>query len=291
MRRGLAILLLGLLAAGCGGASKQAVTTTAPAYTVRAVPQGLPVGVVGPLAIDLSGVILLHGRLRDVTNARLVLADARAVDLATVARAARAHPDVHFALVGGSTRGERAPNLVGVVLREDEAAMIAGIAAAAAAVDEGGLTPRVAWVGPEERKLAAAFGRGVRALAPSVAVLHQWSRAIPARCKEAALIALDRGATVVMAHNGVCADAAASAAHQQNLPALRLGDFELPSVAAEILVRDALAGRYHGGEDLVFGTASGAVGIRTLDPRIPLATVARARASAQSLQNGVPPSR
>ena len=36
---------------------------------------------------------------------------------------------------------------------------------------------------------------------------------------------------------------------------LSLGDFELPSVAATMVVRDAVAGVFHGGEDLVFGAA------------------------------------
>jgi hypothetical protein len=291
MRPGCVILLLCVLLTGCRGGAKRAQTTTAPARPARAIPIGIPVGVVGPLAIDASGVTVAHGTLRDVADLRLVLADARAVPLATIARVARAHPGTHFALVGASTADDRAQNLVGLVLQDDQAAYLAGIAAGYSAADQGGATRRVAWVGPEERKLAAAFGRGVHAAAPEVAVLHQWSRQIAGRCKEAALIGLDRGASVVMTHGGVCADAAVAAAHQQNRPALRLGDFELPSVAAASVVRDAVNGVYHGNEDILFGTASGAVGIRHLDARIPLATAARARAATQGLQGGTPPGR
>jgi hypothetical protein len=224
-----------------------------------------------------------------VGDLALVLVSSEVADAATVAEAARAHPAGHFALVGASTKGNRAPNLVGLVLPEDQAALLAGLAAGLAAADQGGSTPEVAWIGPEERRLAAAFGRGVHQARPDAAVLHQWSRAIPARCKEAALTALDRGATIVMAHGGICAEAAAAAAHEQNLPALRLSDFEVPGVAAALVAHDALAGIYHGGEDLVFGAGSGAVGIRHLDPRIPLATAARARTAAQELANGVAP--
>ncbi len=89
-----------------------------------------------------------------------------------------------------------------------------------------------------------------------------------------------------MAHRGTCADAVVAAAHQQNLPALRIDDFELPSVAAEFVARDALAGVYRGNEDLVFGAASGAIGIRALDPRISVAAAAQARAAAQRLASG-----
>ena len=46
------------------------------------------------------------------------------------------------------------------------------------------------------------------------------------------------------------------------------------------LARDAANGVYHGREDIVFGAPSGAIAIRALDPRIPLATVLRARAVA-----------
>jgi hypothetical protein len=64
----------------------------------------------------------------------------------------------------------------------------------------------------------------------------------------------------------------------------------LPDVPATQVARDAVGGVYHGGEDLVFGAASGAVGIRRLDPRISPTTAVRARAAAQELASGRPPS-
>jgi hypothetical protein len=294
MRRGAVLVLCGaLLTAGCGG--ERASTTTgaslraAPAK--RAVAEPLRVGVVGPLRVDVPGVRAEPGSLDDVAGAPLVLVDSRSADPADVARAAHAHPASHYAIVGATAEGNRAPNLVGVVLDEEAAAFLGGITAGLVAADEGGADPRVAWIGPEERRLAAAFGRGVHESAPETAVLHQWSRAIPARCKQSALTAIDRGASVVMAHGGVCADAAAAAAHQQNLPALRISDFLLPGVAAGIVARDAAAGVFHGGDDLVFGPETGAVGVSHLDPRISPTTAARARGSAQELANGLAISR
>jgi hypothetical protein len=132
--------------------------------------------------------------------------------------------------------------------------------------------------------------RGVHDVAPGAVVLRAWSADRPAACKEAALGALARGATILMAHGGLCATAAIAGAHQQNHPGLRLSDFLLPDVAAAQVVRDAVGGAYHGGEDLVFGAASGAVGVRTLDPRISAATAVRARAAAQELASGRSPS-
>jgi len=120
-------------------------------------------------------------------------------------------------------------------------------------------------------------------------VLHGWSKRNPARCKEAALATLVRGAVVVMAHDGLCAEAVASAAHDQNDVALALTDFELPSVAASLVARDAVAGVFRGGEDIVFGAASGAIGVRRLDPRISADVALQARAAAQELASGVVP--
>src|SRR4051794_38043491 len=224
MRRGMLWLLALLVVGGCGGsrAAVPAPTTTVAAGAARTT--GLRVGVVGPLVLDVQGVSERRGTLREVAGAPLVLADAHVVGPAAIAAAARAHPAAHFALVGASTKRHRAPNLVGLVLRRDQAAYLAGVTAGLAAAEGGGAGARVAWVGPAERALAAAFGRGVRSAGPDVAVLHQRSSGIPARCKEAALTALDRGATVVMARGGLCADAAAAAAHEQNVPALRLDD-------------------------------------------------------------------
>jgi basic membrane lipoprotein Med (substrate-binding protein (PBP1-ABC) superfamily) len=171
------------------------------------------------------------------------------------------------------------------VLKDDDAAYLAGVTAGIAAGESGDAT-RVAWVGPVERALAVAFGRGVHAAAPGVAVLHQWSRSVPARCKEAALTGLGRSAVVVMAHGGLCAAAAASAAHEQNVPALELDDFLLPSVAAGLVAREAVSGVFHSG-DVVFGPQTGAVGVRTIDPRIGPTAVAGARSAAQDLASGV----
>ena len=116
-------------------------------------------------------------------------------------------------------------------------------------------------------------------------MLHQWSRVRPRALKEAALTGLGRSAVVVMAHGGLCAAAAASAAHEQNAPALRLGNFLFPEVAAGLVAREATRGVFHGG-NVVFGPETGAIGVRNLDPRITATAVAGARAAAQDLASG-----
>lgn len=278
------VLVCVLALSGCGG-KHHAVATTA-TQTVTA-PTGLRIGVVGSLTVDVPGIVPRHETLSRIAPDPLVVVDSHAASAAVVASVARAHPTIHFALVGESVKGQHAPNLAGLVLKEDDAAYLAGVTAGLAAA-ESGASARVAWVGPEERALAASFGRGVHAAAPAVAVLHQWSRSIPGRCKEAALTGLGRSAVVVMAHGGLCAAAAASAAHEQNVPALALGDFLFPAVAAGLVAREAVSGVFHGG-DVVFGPQTGAIGVGKLDPRISPTTVAGARAAAQDLASGGAP--
>ena len=293
MRLGAALgLVLALLGAGCGGVPGTARTTSATttkAKPVAPAPTGLRVGLVGPLELDVAGVVARHVTLG--STAPFVLVSAQAADPATVAAAARAHPASHYALVGASTKGHRSPNLVGLVLSENVAATVAGYVAGFAAAEAGATSPRVAWVGPMERRLAGAFARGVHNALPAAAVLDEWSRPVPGLCKEAALLAIDRGAMVVMAHGGLCAKAASAAAHEQNLPGLELGNFEFPDVVANLVARDATEGVYHGGEDIFFGAASGAIGIGALDPRISFATLGRARAVVQELASGLRPAR
>ncbi|HET7450183.1 MAG TPA: BMP family ABC transporter substrate-binding protein [Gaiellaceae bacterium] len=281
MRLVLPVLVCVLAVSGCGAKHDATATTTARATTA---PSGLRIGVVGSLTIDVPGIVPRHETLANIADDPLVLVDSHAADAAAVAAVARAHPTIHFALVGASVKGQTAPNLAGLVLKEDDAAYLAGVTAGLAAA-ETGPAARVEWVGPEERALAAAFGRGVHAAAPGVAVLHQWSRSVPARCKEAALTGLGRSAVVVMAHRGLCAAAAASAAHEQNAPALALGDFLFPGVAAGLAAREAVSGVFHS-RDVVFGPQTGAIGVGHLDPRFSPAVVAGARAAAQDLASG-----
>jgi hypothetical protein len=274
------VLLCVLAASACGAKHHAAATTT----TQTTAASGLRIGVVGPLTIDVPGIVPRHETLTHIADDPLVVVDAHTAAPDVVAAVARAHPTIHFALVGASVKGQHAPNLAGVVLKEDDAAYLAGVTAGLAAA-ETGAAARVAWVGPEERALAAAFGRGVHAAAPGVAVLHQWSRSVPARCKEAALTGLGRSAVVVMAHRGLCAAAAASAAHEQNMPALALGNFMFPAIAAGLVAREAVSGVFHSG-DVVFGPRTGAIGVGTLDPLISPTAVAGARAAAQDLASG-----
>jgi basic membrane lipoprotein Med (substrate-binding protein (PBP1-ABC) superfamily) len=295
MRCSAALLLLCLLA-GCGGGANDAgpATTSTRSIPPRAEQDGLRIGVVGPLVLHVRGAVIEHGSLAEVAGDPLVVVSAAVPAATRVAATAAAQPVTHFALVGSSTSSATGKhplkNLAGLVLRHDQAALLGGAVAGLVAVEVGATDARVAWVGPREPPLVDAFVRGVHTTDPGATVLRAFAPDRPAACKEAALGALGRGAIVVMARGGICADAAIAGAHQQNHPGLRLSDFELPEVAAAQIVTDAVAGVFHGGEDLVYGAASGAVAVRALDPRISSATAVRARAAAQQLAEGLRPS-
>ena len=288
MRTRVAFVALVACAAGCGNA-KHKVTHTTRAATPPA-PTGLPVAVVGRLDVHVTGATVAHATLGRAAAA-FVLVSARSTGLSAVARAAAANPGTQYAFVGGSTHGARRSNLTGVVLRDDQAAFLGGVVAALVARDDGGSQRRIAWVGPERRRLSTAFARGAHAVDPSVEILIGLSTGVPAACKEAALGATARGAVVIMAEGGGCADAAVAGFHQANHVGLRLADFELPDVAAAQITRGAVAGVFHGGEDVVFGAASGAIGVARLDARISPTTAIAARAAAQQVANGQRPSR
>jgi basic membrane lipoprotein Med (substrate-binding protein (PBP1-ABC) superfamily) len=288
----LAVLLGAVATAGCGGTVDTASTTAKarphPARTVAK--SGLRIGVVGLLHVRVAGAVSEPGTLRQTAGDALVVVSAETKDLDAVIAVADAHPTSHYALVGAPSRTNRRPNVAGLVLDDAQAALLGGVVAGLVAADQGGRDARVAWVGPEERRLAGAFARGTHTILPGTTVLRAWSRDNPASCKEAALSAVDRGAVVVMAHGGACAEAALDGTHEQNRVALQLSDFEFRDVAADAVVRDAVAGMYHGGEDLVFGASSGAIGIRRLDPRISSELALRARTAAQELASGRRPS-
>lgn len=292
MRMRAALIVLALAVAGCGGPRRVPTVSTAKVGAVPAPPLALRVGVVGPLETQpVPGAKFVHGAsLATMPAYPLVIVPASATPLASVLAVAQRYPTSHYAYLGGSTAGAHRANVVGLVLRDDQAATLGGFVAGLVAQEQGGGSPRVAWVGPEERKLADAFVRGVHDALANVTVLRAWSESSPASCKEAALGAIGRGAVAVMAHGGLCADAAVEGAHQQNKVGLRIADFELLDAPVGAVVRDAVNGIYHGGEDLVFGARTGAIGVVRLDGGVSEAAGIRARAAAQQLANGLRPS-
>jgi basic membrane lipoprotein Med (substrate-binding protein (PBP1-ABC) superfamily) len=282
----LGVVMLAVLAlVGCGGTKQQRHSATTKAATVRAA---FDVHVVGPLNVSLAGVRVTRGTLAGRDGEPLVVVSASAVAPAAVSAAAANDPTTHFALVGASTKGLEQPNLVGVVFRRDQAARLGGILAGLVAAGSGGSETQVAWVGPGTKHVISAFRHAVHEADAAATVRVTPSPGSPARCKEAALTAFLAGAVAVMSRGGLCAAAVENAAAEQNRVATSLSDFELPDVAVTSVVRSALEGSYAGGEDLVFGFASGAIAVRRLDPRVPSDVAVQVRRAAQHLASGTP---
>jgi basic membrane protein A len=269
MRGAALAILFAVIVAGCGG-QPSSTATTPRTNTTRD---------------SSTGVVTLGDRLKrktlDAADLVLVGRDAR-----NVGAIARAHPSAHFVLVGRSYEGVHAPNVAGVLFRDDEAAYLAGVVAALVTAEEGALDAEVAWVGGARPALVRAFARGAHAVDRGVTVARTWSVPDPTLCKEAAITAIGRGAGVIFTGRGGCAEGALAAARDQNAVGLALGDFEQASVAVDRLVDDARNGLYHDGENVVFGAATGAVGIGRLDRRISPDVVAQARLTAQELASG-----
>jgi hypothetical protein len=222
--RGAALVVVCLLAAGCG-AARHAAPEGSTAPRRPAAPPALRVAVIGRMPVSVAGVATAP-----VDEADLVVVARRVAGLAALVAS---HPGTHFVLVGRSFRDASAKNVSGILFRD------------------------------------------------------AWSVPAPAGCKEAALDAISRGASVVFAGTGACAEGALAGAAEQNAVGLRLTNFERPAAAVAQTVRDAVQGRHHGGEDVVFGAASGAVGVGRLDPRVSTDTVVRAREVAQELADGL----
>ena len=278
-----AVLLLG--AAGCGGDDRAAGTMDGHARTARVSTtpaDAVRVATVGDVRLRRAGLAR-----SGIDDADLVVV---APEVRDVAKLARDHPAAHVVLVGRSHASAPGPNVTGLLFREDEAAYLAGTVAGLVTAEEGARDPAVAWVGTRARAGAArAFRRGVRAAAGGgVRVIQRWAPSDPARCKESALEAILRGATVVFAGGGPCASGALAAASDQNAVGLELADFERPAVAVSELADEARRGLFHRGEDVVFGAASGAVGVGRLDPRVSADTIARAKEVEAELAAGAP---
>ncbi|HEV2591365.1 MAG TPA: hypothetical protein VGU02_05665 [Gaiellaceae bacterium] len=261
--------------AGCG-TTHVVTTTVAKPHRAAPAPTGLRIGVVrGVDVAPVFGAVYEHGSLEQVAGDALVLVPAASA--AQIASVAAQHPSSHFALIGAPSPDLMLPNVAGLVVPDDQAAQVAGVVAGVVASDEGIQQPRVGWAGPEQPALADAFARGVHEVAPGAQILHAWSANVPAACKEAALAVVQRGAVAVLSPHGLCAEAAIAGAHEQNIVGLELDQFELLFVPAAQIVRDAVEGIYHGGENIVFGRRSGAIGVGTLDPRISAEQAIRAR--------------
>jgi hypothetical protein len=284
------LALLALAGAGCGGPTAHTTSTVQRPVTSTVSSEALHIGVVGGLSFSATGAVADPGSLDEVAADALVLVPAGAVSDASLRLVARAHPGSHFAVIGGSARGVRLRNVAGVLLRRNQATYLAGLVVGLVAKAGGTQHPKVALVGPAASTLLGAFRHGVHVAFAGAEATGAPSSEDPAACKEAALGAVDEGAVAIVSSRGPCALGALEAAAEQHIVGQSLADFEIRGAIASAIVRAALQGVYYGREDLNYGWGAGAVGIVRLDPLIPSGVAVQARAIAQRLAEGLPPS-
>lgn len=131
-----------------------------------------------------------------------------------VAQAAAAYPRTHFALIDAA--GPRAPNVTGVLFREEEGSFLVGALA-------GGMTRTglLGFVGGMEipliRKFEAGYRAGVKTVRPQARVIakytNNWEQVD--RGKELALTLFEQGADIVYHASGRCGLGVIEAAKQK----------------------------------------------------------------------------
>jgi basic membrane protein A len=245
------VLVLAVVAAGCGSKKQAAGTTTATAATTTNAAASFRVG----LSTDTGGlndrsfnhlayVGLLKAEHQLGITGRVVLANSSSAyipNLSSLARqgynlvigvgfteiqameaVAKQFPKTHFAIVDVSNADEgKLPNVEGLLFKEQEAGYLAGYAAGLAAKQRGGKA--VSTVGGQKQppvdRYIAGFQAGAKAADPGIQTPNGYSNDFsnPSKCKEVALNQIAAGSVVVFQVAGGCGLGALDAAKEKNV--------------------------------------------------------------------------
>ena len=255
MRRGpaLVLLVLALVAGGCGGTASKSGGTSASTPTTTSGGKKIKVGLVTDIGglndrsfNHLNYVGLLRAQQELGVQGR-VLESKQGADyvpnLSTLAQehydlvigvgflmadaldtVAHKFPDVNFAIVDFSQADlkHKPKNVVGILFKEQESGYLAGYLAALEVKHEGG--PQVvSTVGgqkiPPVDRYIAGFQAGAKAANPGVKTLNGYSQDFvdQAKCKEIALSQIAQGSQAVMQVAGGCGLGALDAAKEKNV--------------------------------------------------------------------------
>jgi basic membrane protein A len=200
---------------------------------------------------------------------------------------AKQFPKTHFAIVDVSNADEgKLPNVEGLLFKEQEAGYLAGYAAGLAAKAKGGHA--VSSVGGQKQppvdRYIAGYQAGAKAAFPGVQTINGYSQDFEAqaRCKEVALNQIQAGSVVVFQVAGGCGLGALDAAHEKNVWGIGvdadqgyLGPWVLTSALKRVdtsvydSIKDAVDGKFKGGQDAVYGLNQDGVGIGKFSPQAP----------------------
>lgn len=236
----------------------------------------------------------------------LVLASG-AAPVTAVDAVAQRYPRVHFALVDVSRESlpPRPRNVSGLRFAEQEAGYLAGYLAGLVSRAAAGSQQAVGSVGgrstPAVDRYLGGFQAGARAADDKIALLNAYAGGFrdPAKCKELALDEITQGAGAIFAVAGHCGTGALVAARERSVwgigvdvDASSRGGHILTSavkridVAVFLTVEAVRDGRFAGGRDVVFGVASGGVGLGAISRQVPADLVARVKRVQDALAAG-----
>jgi len=329
------VVALAVTAAGCGSSKKSSgtTTTTATAPTTTSSSSGFKVG----LITDIGGLndrgfnhlayvgLLKAGRNLGVKT-RVVQSASPSeyipnlsalarqgynlvigvgfTEIAAMKAVAKSFPKTRFAIVDVSNADEgNAPNVEGLLFKEQEVGYLAGYAAGLAAKADGKDT--VSSVGGQKQppvdRYIAGYQAGAKAAFPGVKTLNGYSQdfAIEAKCKEIALNQIAAGSDVVFQVAGGCGLGALDAAKAQSVWGIGvdadqgfLGTHILTSAlkgvdtAVYLSIKDAKEGHFKGGQDAVYGLQQHGVGLGKFSPKAPKGIEAKTLKIEQQIIGG-----
>jgi basic membrane protein A len=216
-------------------------------------------------------------------------------------------PKVSFAIVDFSQKQlkSKPANVRGLLFKEQEAGYLVGYLAGLVTKQEAGSKQVVGSVGgqriPPVDRYIAGYQAGAKAASPGIVTLNAYSQDFvdQARCKEAALDQIARGAHVVFQVAGQCGLGALSAVKEKNVRGIGvdadqayLGPHVLTSalkrvdVAVFQTIQSARDRRFSGGGDTVYDVASGGVGIGEVAPDVPTELVSQVNAIQDEIAAG-----
>jgi basic membrane protein A len=191
-------------------------------------------------------------------------------------------PDTNFAIIDFAQEALKSKprNVRGLLFKEQEAGYLVGYLAGLVAKQEAGSQQVIGSVGglkiPPVDRYIAGYRAGAEKASPGITTLNSYSQDFvdQAKCKEAALDEIARGAHVIFQVAGQCGLGALSAAKEKNARGIGvdadqsyLGSYILTSalkkvdVAVYQTVQAVQDGTFSGGRDSVFDVASGGVGL------------------------------
>jgi basic membrane protein A len=208
---------------------------------------------------------------------------------------AKEFPDTNFAIIDFAQEALKSKprNVRGLLFKEQEAGYLVGYLAGLVAKQEAGSQQVIGSVGglkiPPVDRYIAGYQAGAEKASPGITTLNSYSQDFvdQAKCKEAALDEIARGAHVIFQVAGQCGLGALSAAKEKNAGGIGvdadqsyLGDYILTSALKKVdvavfqTVQAVQDGTFSGGKNSVFDVASGGVGLGKIASDVPADLVA-----------------